>query len=96
MEGGKGLAMAGVLMICAVISVLVFICIVFMIAYYKRPKSWKIVAASLINLLSILLYYIFGLYEKNLFRHSANTVIYYDLAVHFDHFQYFYQRKSVP
>lgn len=64
MEGGRGLAAAGVVIICGAITILLLLSLIFLIAYYVRPKGWKVIAASLLNLLGILLYLFFELHKE--------------------------------
>lgn len=64
MEGGRGLAAAGVVVIYGIIIILLILSLIFLIAYYVRPKGWKVITASLLNLFGITLYFFFELHEE--------------------------------
>lgn len=81
MEGGRGLAAAGVVVICGIIIILLILSLIFLIAYYLRPKGWKVITASLLNLLGILLYLVCELHKETYIDHQQ--VLFYVLLVVF-------------
>lgn len=64
MEGGRGLAAAGAAIICVAITILVILSLIFLITYYVRPKGWKIITASSLNLVGIVGYFFCELHKE--------------------------------
>lgn len=81
MEGGRGIAVAVATIVCGAILFFVVLSLIFLIAYYVRPKDWKVITASLLNLLGILLYLVFELHEETYVNHQR--IILYLLLIVF-------------